>query len=220
MKKVSRAIIVLCCLLAILCSAGSEVWAEKAFTVTSPDGNLAVIFELKARLQPFQPGERAYYRVTWKDVEVLSDSPLGLDFLGERPLDRDFEVIGTNRRSNDSTWENPFGAKRIVPDRYNEMTVSLRERQAPCRKVDLIFRAYDEGVAFRYFLPEQDALARFALVAENSGFYFPRDTSAFVLDMGRFNTHNEGEYLRAPLDEIKPSQIINLPVLAEIPEGP
>jgi alpha-glucosidase len=201
-------------------SAGARAWAEKPLSVSSPDGMLAVTLELKALPQPFPPGERAYYRVSYRGMEVLSDSPLGLDFLGARPCDQDFEVIGTDRRSNDSTWKNPFGTKRVVPDRHNQLTVSLREKYEPGRRIDLIFRAYDEGVAFRYFLPKQDALDTFALVAENSGFYFSRDTSAFILDMGRFNTHNEGEYLRTRLDRIKPSQIINLPLLAEIPGGP
>jgi alpha-glucosidase len=196
------------------------VRAVEPLTISSPDGNLILSFELKANSQPYLPGERAYFRVSYKGGPVLADSPLGLDFKGARPLDQDFDIVGTNRTSSDTAWENPFGPKRVVPDRYNQLTVSLREKQAPSRRVDLIFRAYNEGVALRYFLPKQDALEKFALAAENTGFVFARDTSAFVLDMGRFNTHNEGEYLRTPLSEIKPSMIINLPVVAEIPGGP
>jgi alpha-glucosidase len=199
---------------------GIEARAQEERTVQSPDGTLSVTMELKTLPRPFPPGERVCYRVTCQGTEVISDSPLGLDFWGARPLDRDFEVVATDRRSNNSTWENPFGPKRVVPDIYNEITVSLREREAPGRKVDLVFRAYNEGVAFRYVLPKQEALEKFALAAENSEFHFPKDTTAFLLDMGRFNTHNEGEYIRTRLDTVKPSQVINLPLLAEIPGGP
>ncbi len=217
-KRSITAILVLLGVFGLL--AGLEARADESLSVSSPDGNLSVSFELKTPAVPCPPVERACYRVTYKGTGIITDSPLGLDFFGARPMDRNFEVVGTDRRSNNSTWENPFGPKRVIPDAYNEMTVSLREREAPGRRVDIVFRAYNEGVAFRYVLPKQGALDTFALIAENSEFHFPKDTSAFILDMGRFNTHNEGEFLRTRLDTIKPSQIINLPVVAEIPGGP
>jgi alpha-glucosidase len=220
MKPKHPAIVLWSCLGVALLSAAAAAKAEEPLVLASPDGKLTLTFELKTHPQPYLPGERAYYRVAWKGVPILADSPLGLDFLGAHPLDRDFEIVATNRKSNDTTWENRFGPKRIVADKYNEMTVSLREKEAPGRRVDIIFRAYDEGVALRYFLPKQETLGSFALAAENTGFVFARDASAFVLDMGRFNTHNEGEYLRTPLSEIKPSMIVNLPVVAEIAGGP
>jgi alpha-glucosidase len=208
-------------LVSVLLAAGSRpAEAAKPLTVTSPDGSLVVSFALKSNLQPYLSGERAYYRVSYKGQAVLDDSPLGLDFLGARELDRDFEIVGTNRRAGDSTWENPFGPRRLVADRYHEMTVSLREKRAPGRRLDIVFRAYNEGLAFRYVLPKQRALDKFALSSENTGFYFAHGGYAYALNMGRFNTHNEGEYLRIRSDEIRPSSVINLPLLIEIPGGP
>jgi alpha-glucosidase len=194
--------------------------AAELLDVSSPDGKLTISFALKANPQPYLPGQRAYYRVSYGNTLILGDSPMGLDFLGAPAFDQDFEVVSTDRKSNDSTWENHFGAKRTIPDRYNELTVSLCERREPGRRMDLIFRAYNEGVAFRYFLPKQEALEKFSLAAENSGFYFARDASAYALNMGRFNTHNEGEYLPIKLTDIKPVSIINLPLLVQVPGGP
>jgi alpha-glucosidase len=190
-----------------------------ALFVTSPDGNLTIALSLEAKPRPYLAGERAYYRVTYKGTPVLADSPLGLDIQGADPLEKDLEVVSTDKRSQDSTWENAFGAKRTVPDRYNELTVSLREKNAPNRRVDIVLRAYDEGVAFRYVLPKQEAIGDFTLAAENTGFYFAADAEAYALNMGRFNTHNEGEYVRTPLRAIKPASIINLPLLVEMPGG-
>jgi alpha-glucosidase len=220
MKAKYPRIVLWACLGIALIGLAARASSAENLSVSSPDGNVTLTFELKNNPQPYLPGERAYYRVSYKGSPVLADSPLGLDFIGARPLDMDFEIVGTDRKSNDTTWENLFGPKRVVPDKYSQLTVSLRERQAPARRIDLIFRAYDEGVALRYFLPKQDALEKFALAAENTGFVFARDTSAFILNMGRFNTHNEGEYLRTPLSDIKPSMIVNLPVVAEMPGGP
>ncbi len=220
MKAKNPGIVLWVCLSIALLGAAATAAAAEPLTVASPDGNLTLAFELKANPQPYLPGERAYYRVAWKGAPILNDSPLGLDFIGARPMDRDFEIVATGRKSNDTTWENPFGSKRIVPDKYNELIVSLREKQAPGRRVDIVFRAYDEGVALRYIVPKQGALEKFALASEDTGFYFAREAYGFALNMGRFNTHNEGEYVRTPLDQIKSSAIINLPLLVDMPGGP
>jgi alpha-glucosidase len=192
----------------------------EALRVTSPDGNVSVAFELKANPQPYLPGERAYYSVSYKGQPVLRDSPLGLDFKGGKPLDQDFDVVGTDRQSHDSVWENAFGGKRHVRDHYNQLTVSLRERQAPGRRVDMIFRAYDEGAALRYVLRKQDGLEKFTLSSENTGFYFPREAFAYALNLGSFTSNYETDYHRVSLDEIKPTSIVALPLLIEISSGP
>ena len=194
--------------------------AADELTVASPDGKVVISFALKSNPQPYLPGERAYYRVSYGGVPVLTDSPLGLDFEGAPALDHDFEITGADRQSRNDTWTNNIGAVREVPDHYNELRISLREKQSPGRQVNVIFRAYNEGAAFRYFLPKQNAMGKFTLMAENTGFYFARDASAFALNLGRFNTSNEGEYRRTDLNMIKPASVINLPLLVEIPGGP
>lgn len=205
-------------ILGLSCAPAKNAGAG-AMAVTSPDGNLTITLSLEAKPQPYLPGERAYYRVIYKGAPVLADSPLGLDITGAEPLDKDFEVVSTDKQQHDSSWENAFGAKRSIPDRYNELTVSLREKNAPNRRVDIALRAYDEGVAFRYVLPKQETLGEFTLAAETTGFYFAGDASAYALNMGKFNTHNEGEYTRTALRDIKPASIINLPLLVEMPRG-
>jgi alpha-glucosidase len=207
-----------CCIFILVSTPGAR--AADALSVTSPDGNLVVSFALKSNPQPYLPGMRAYYRISYRGVAVLRDSPLGLDFDGASPLDHDFEIIDTDQHSHADAWTNPFGAQRNIPDHYNQLRVSLHEKQSPGRRVDLIFRAYNEGAAFRYFLPQQPGLEKFTLLAEYTGFYFAREASAFALNLGRFNTSNEGEFGPTKLNLIKPSSIINLPLLVEIPGGP
>ena len=59
--------------------APSLNFGSEPLAVMSPDGKIKVEVELKANPQPYLPGERAYYRVSYKGVQVLKDSPLGLD---------------------------------------------------------------------------------------------------------------------------------------------
>ncbi|HET7839993.1 MAG TPA: glycoside hydrolase family 97 protein, partial [Terriglobia bacterium] len=201
-----------------LFSLAARISAREPLELKSPDGKISVTFELKE--SPYLPGVRATYRVAYEGKEILADSPLGLDFKDSSALDRDFELVGENRESHDSTWENPFGARRNVRDHFNQLKISLCERQAPRREMDLIFRAYDEGIAFRYFLPAQEALHDFTLSSENTGFYFARDASAFALDLSSFTTPYESEYRRINLSQIKPTSITPLPLVVEMPGGP
>jgi alpha-glucosidase len=216
----------ICCviMLVVIAACGlagsSSGLAAEPLAVTSPDGKLTVSFELKANPQPHLPGERAYYRVSYAGNPVLVDSPLGLDFKGGSPLDHDFEIVGTDRQSRNDTWTNPFGARRDVSDHYNELRVMLRERQAPGRRLDLIFRAYNEGIAFRYSLPKQDALREFTLSSENTGFYFAGEAQAYALNLGGYTTSYETDYHRVGLDQIKPTSIVALPLLVEMSPGP
>jgi alpha-glucosidase len=216
--------IVLCALVAaiavaaIACAPGKN--PEPApIAVSSPDGSLVISLSVVSKPQPYLPGDRIYYRVTYKGAPVLEDSPLGLDFTDGPALDRDFAVANVAKRSNDSTWQNAFGARRTVPDRYNEIVVSLEEQIKPYRRLDVVLRAYDEGVAFRYVVPKQDLTEEFNLAAENTGFYFAADAFAYALNMGRWDTHNEGPYERILVREIKPASLVNLPLLVEMP-GP
>ena len=219
MKRIACPILVPALLgLAFLTEA--RVFAGEPLELKSPDGNLSVTFELKENPQPYLPGMRAYYSLAYGGTEILRDSPLGLDFKGAGALDHDFEITNVSRGSHDSSWENRFGDRREVRDHYNQLTVSLRERSEPHRRVDLIFRAYDEGIAFRYFLPAQEGLQQFTLSSENTGFYFAHDASAYALNLGSYTSPYEGDYHRVSLNQIKPTSLVALPLLIEIPQGP
>ncbi len=197
-----------------------SVLAFPALTVTSPDGNLSISFQLKANGTPYKPGMRPYYSVSFKKAEILADSPLGLNFLGAAPLETNLTITGSSMNTQDGFWQNPFGQRHNVRDHYNQLTVSLIEASAPHRRLNIIFRAYDEGVAFRYVLPNQPAIQKFTLSSENTGFYFTHAATVFALDLGSFTTPYESEFRQEGIDEIKPDSIIGLPLLLHLSNGP
>ncbi|HEV2500878.1 MAG TPA: glycoside hydrolase family 97 protein [Terriglobia bacterium] len=210
------ALLVAC--LAIVCSPAAMAAPAQPLIVTSPDGKVAVGFELKNLSSA--TGERAYYHVSYAGQPVLVDSPLGIEFTGAPALDHDFSIVSTSMISHDSSWQDPINTDLNVRDRYHQLTVHLREREAPHRRLDVIFRAYDAGVAFRYFLPKQPALEHFVISEEDTGFYFEHPAPAFALDLESYTTPYEGEFNRTSIDQFKPSSIVNLPLLVHVPGGP
>jgi alpha-glucosidase len=212
-RLIWAALVVHCAVLAL--TASSE-----PLTLGSPDGRLTVRFEVKANPQPYFEGERAYYTVSYQGLPVLIDSPLGIDFKDAPALSQGFAIENTTLDSHDSTWENAFDAQRHVRDHYRQLTVSLREKQAPGRRLRIIFRAYDEGIAFRYVLPEQDTLGKFIISSEDTGYYFASDATTFAINLGRFNSNYEAPYPQGRLDQITPASIIGIPLLVHVPSGP
>jgi alpha-glucosidase len=134
--------------------------------LSSPDGRIRVTVSIKEKLDPYPAGNRLYYSISFKGKDILLDSPFGLDFKDHAPFAKNLSVMNETRSSGAETWEAVTGKSRLIRNRFNEMRLSLRETDPPNRRMDLIFRASDDGVAFRYFLPEQEALKDFKLTAE------------------------------------------------------
>jgi alpha-glucosidase len=142
----------------------------------SPDGTLTVDVALTAEGQP-------RYRVRDGGAPVIAPSPLGFTFEDAPPMRDGFEVVGTATRSVDTAWTPVWGTQDRVVNRFNELTVELRETEAPQRRLTLVFRAYDDGVAFRYRWPEQPTLDSLRIASEDTHFRFTADhTSWWIPD--------------------------------------
>ena len=144
-------------------------------TLSSPDGSLTV----DMMLTDGQP----HYRVVTDGDTVVAPSPLGFTFEEAPPLRDGFEVTNTATRSVDTTWSPVWGTEEEIANRFNELTVELKETEAPKRRLTLVFRAYDDGVAFRYRWPEQPNLDSLRIASEDTQFRFTEDhTSWWIPD--------------------------------------
>src|SRR6266699_17466 len=72
-----------------------------------------------------------------------------------------------------------------VRDHHNELRVSVAEVASPGRRFGVVFRAFDDGVAFRYELPEQPGLGEFAISDELSEFALADDARAWWIPSNR-----------------------------------
>ena len=155
--------------LAPLLVSGQE--AETMHTVTSPNGRIAVTVSLGVDREP-------RYRITLDGGDIVEPSRLGLYFASRIDLISGFVIDVVEQESVDVTWEQPWGERRLVRDRHNEMLVKLSAR-TPDRRLNLRFRVFDDGVGFRYEVPDQDSYSRVTLVEEMTEFRVSRDARAF-----------------------------------------
>jgi len=97
----------------------------------------------------------AFYSVSHGDKPVLSPSKLGFVFKNNDSLSSNFEVVKMENTSFDETWEPIWGEKTHIKNNYNQLSVFLKEKSDSKRNLEVQFRAFDDGIAFRYIFPEQ-----------------------------------------------------------------
>ena len=168
--------------------------AQAGHVLKSPNGN--VIVELDLKNFPDKTG-CPIYKVTYNNELVITDSRLGLEIKDTNPLGAGFEIVEVSRTSHDSTSSPVYGERKTIRDHYNQLVTELKESSPPYRQLILTFRAYNEGAAFCYILPQQDALKNFDISAEKTQFSFTNDHIAYAVYSA------QGQYSTVPISKIK-----------------
>lgn len=145
-------------------------------------------------------GGTARYQVQRLGESVVDASRLGFELRDGR-LDRDFEIIDTRTRSVDEQWEQPWGERRLSRNHYNELTVALRQTTGGKRRLDVVFRVFDDGVGFRYVFPQQPGLEEAIIDEELTEFAIAAPSTAWWIPAGE-PIHYEYLYARTPLQEV------------------
>lgn len=139
------------------------------------------------------------YEVHYRDQPVVLPSPLGFTLAGGRELEKGFRIVGMDTSSYDQSWEPVWGEEQVIRDRHRQLTLRLLQEATGIR-MDICFRVFAEGVAFRYIFPRQPALTYFVITAEKTGFRLTGDHTAFWIP-GDYDT-NEQPYTRSPLSKV------------------
>ncbi len=174
--------------------------------LSSPDGKYAVTVSGMT------------YSVTYNKKEIVQKSRLGVDIdnrlfesalavpRGEH-LDwcSDLELKGEERTAKDTTWMPLYGENASIRDHFNQLTlhyekgsngqgtVSEGYDKRKYYAMDIIIRAYNEGIAFRYHFPETANSLFLHIIGEQTSFVFPNGT------MGWYEEWAQGPYEKRPL---------------------
>lgn len=165
-----------------------------AETVSSPDGRITVELAADGEGKPF-------WRLERDGEQIIAYSTLGFNLASGDPLRRNFEVVEVTRRSADTSWEQPWGERRIVADRHNAITVTFAERDDTPRRFAVQLRVFDNGVGFRYEFPEQAGFETAEIAAELTEFNIARDGEAWWIPAGDWNRY-EYLYERTPISAV------------------
>ncbi len=189
-------------------SAGSA-FGEGFYLVFSPDG------KIKAKVTM---DDSLTYSVWCDDKAIIVDSPLRLEF-EDGALPGKVPTVRHHRRgTRNEKWKSIYGQHSEIADNYNELWLAFHESAPLERQLRVAFRAYNDGVAFRYFLPKQEP-DKFVLTKEDSQFRFAKDHTVWAADYKKFVSHQEEEFKKAKLSSIKPESVIGVPLLVQVDDS-
>ena len=162
-------------------------------TISSPDKDIELTFALTDEGEPT-------YRLTYKGLDVIKTSKLGLDLKDAPNLMDGFSVTNTETSTFDETWEPVWGEVSTIRNNYNELAVSLNKK---ANDVNIIirFRVFDDGLGLRYEFPQQKNLRYFVIEEENTEFAMTGNHKAFWIP-GDYDTQ-EYDYTESRLTEIR-----------------
>lgn len=168
--------ILLCCANCARRPISSVVTPE---SLRSPNGDLQIYFLLSPKGQPA-------YLAKYRNSTIIDTSYLGFALKKHPSLQYNFEMADASLVQKNEYWKPVWGTDSLIHQHYNQVKVLLTEKTAPHRSLHLIFRAYNDGFAFRYELPDigyaaddtlviADELTQFNLPTDNLCWWYPAD---------------------------------------------
>jgi hypothetical protein len=140
--------------------------------VSSPDENIKVNFHLN-EIGKF------FYTITYKDKAIIDTSFVGFELIDAPNLTKGFIAKVRKPEEVNETWQMPWGEQLNVVNNYNEVLVELQERDSLQRKINLVFRVFNDGVGFRYEFPQQPNLKTAFIKEEHTDFNLTKDYKTF-----------------------------------------
>ena len=162
-------------------------------TITSPDGKINLSFNL-VKGTPV-------YLVTYNNDTIVNTSRLGFEFKEQGSMKDQFEIIASTISSADETWQQPWGENKTIRDQYNQLKIELKEAGESGRLLNIFFRTYNDGAAFRYEFPEQQNLKEFVIQNEITEFNITSNPTTWWID-ANYDTY-EKLYKSTPMTEAK-----------------
>lgn len=187
-------------------------------SLKSPDGHIGVSFA--------KPSRELIYSVAVDGKDVILPSRAGLEIdnrvwemaLGKRDLAQpdswmDLLTVDsvTYNAPVDSIWHPQYGERSTVKDCYNSATLHMSRKDKSNYRLDVQVRAYNEGVAFRYFFPEHPAAIFHKVVDDLTDYTFPEGTMAWSEEWA------QATFKHTPVDSI--SRPVERALTLELPSG-
>ena len=177
-------------------------------TLVSPDGRMEATFQLL--------GGIPHYELKRDGKQVILSSRMGFELEWRDDLAHAFILKDVQHSSFDEVWHPVWGEEANIRNHYNEMLVTLEQPVGSVESMDhstvkrptimqIRFRLYDDGLAFRYEFPMRyngidNALVCFWFKEELTSFHLTGDHTAWWIP-GDYDTQ-EYNYTESRLSQI------------------
>ncbi len=190
---------------------------EDVVTLKSPDGKIEFRLLDGPPWDTSLPHPHLTYQIEFNGKRLIDTSHLGYDIDNALPLGHKLGLMNVTRESIDETYTLISGKAKTIRANYNEVIAEYLQNGSLGRRLNIEARVFNDGVAFRYVIPQTMNLESFRVVNEITEFAFAKDAESYPLILRSFQTPYEDRYSRLALSTIHDDSIIGLPFLAEQP---
>jgi alpha-glucosidase len=187
---------------------------EKETMLKSPDGELSITFRTN--------DAKLTYEVEYKNKLLMEPSAMGLELQGSRVLGENVAVTQSVFSEGEDNYRLLSGRTNTVSEKYNAVVLELTEQTGNARRMNVEARAYNDAVAFRYLVPEQQSLTGYRLKNEKTEFRLVKDAVSYALVLPNFKSGYESEFQKTPVSALAnqggvPSKyLVGLPLLMKV----
>jgi alpha-glucosidase len=189
----------------------NNVCAQRHYiTLSSPDNKLTCIINAGNK------GIR--YKVEYNKKTVIGFSALSLEFKDG------FTLNNTNTlkplfKDSVETYDLVTGRSGHVRSEYSGVAIPLRDENNSNRIINVIFRAFNDGIAFRYQITNKDSSGSFEITDEINQFNIAGNPQTKALILPNFTSSHEGFYTTASLSHFPSDTLMDMPALFSLPSG-
>ncbi len=115
------------------------------------------------------------YSIIHRGETLIRPSLLGIVLGDGTDLSSGLNIISTSQARRNAVWTQPWGEMAEVRDLYNEITITAAKETNPGNKIIIVFRAYNDGIGFRYEIPAEGEPATFTVTDEKTEFALDSD---------------------------------------------
>jgi alpha-glucosidase len=195
--------------LMLLLGSALPAHADTVASATSPDKSIVISLSTDG-------DGRVSYSVTRKGKPIIAPSFMGFLLTDSYAMVRGFAPEGApTTASGDDQWEQPWGERRFVTNRYNELRVQFKQKAGLRRIMAVRFRIFDDGLGFRYEIPDQPNLKVMNIADEVTEFSIASSGTAWWVAALEWN-REEQIYQKTPIDGVASAQT---PITMKLDDG-
>ena len=188
------------------CIFSSVTDAKDKYVLSSPNGNIVYTISLIQN--------SVYYQIGFKNKPVIQNSQLSLLFK-EGNFTDNIKINKAEFSEATEKYELIVGKAKDITARYKQLIISLQQIQSPFLKLSVVIRAFNDGLAFQYQLPQWQNHSAFTLLQENTFFNIAGNPLVRTLLFSNYTSSHEGVYAKTPLNDLPKNKLLDLPALFE-----
>jgi alpha-glucosidase len=195
-------------LLSVVITFSVQAQKAKSLQLKSPDGKISLMVDVTKDLS---------WSVQHDNTPVLIPSSISISLATGEILGKNISVVSSKISSAKAVINSSFYKKNTIPDIYNQLVINFKNNYG------IVFRAYDDGVAYRWITNKKDSLT---INYEQADFNFDNDYQTFVPYVrepryagDQFQTSFEALYDERRLSQFLKDTLGMLPSLVELNDG-